>query len=85
MLVLSVTVIWGRPAFCLGKVLSFRVGGKKELALLLDLAKPAELGIGLESSVHYSTVSSLTDRSLYSAVKTKVLECRVGPRMLQPR
>lgn len=40
-------------------------GGKEELTLLLDLAKPAELRIGLErSSTNYSTVSAVTARKL---------------------
>lgn len=40
-----------RPAFCLGKVLSFRTGIKEEVALLLELAKAANLGMELEAEI----------------------------------
>lgn len=39
-----------RPAFCLGKVFSFKTRGKGELTLLLHLATAAELGVGLEAA-----------------------------------
>lgn len=50
------------------------MGGKEELALLLDLAKHVELGKELETSINYSTFGYVTARNLYGTVKMKVLE-----------
>lgn len=43
--------MWLRPAFCLGKVLSFTKRSKEEVALLVELAKAAGLGIELGAGI----------------------------------
>lgn len=59
------SILSGEGAFLQGR-------GQRRVALLQDLAKPAEL-VSV-SSVNYYIVSSVTARNLYGAIKTRVLK-----------